>query len=99
MQLGFFTMPIHPPSRSLTETLKEDRELVLLAEALEFTEGFIGEHITDGAENILKVAGTILQAEPVTLDIREGRVVDGADGAALVQHLRRMLEHPALIFM
>ena len=27
------------------------------------------------------------------------RVVDGANGAALVQHLRRMLEHPALIFM
>ena len=27
------------------------------------------------------------------------RGVDGADGAALVQHLRRMLEHPALIFM
>ena len=27
------------------------------------------------------------------------RVVDGADGAALVQHLRKMLEHPALIFM
>jgi alkanesulfonate monooxygenase SsuD/methylene tetrahydromethanopterin reductase-like flavin-dependent oxidoreductase (luciferase family) len=52
MQLGFFTMPIHPPSRSLTETLKEDRELVLLAEELGFAEGFIGEHITDGAENI-----------------------------------------------
>ncbi len=52
MQLGFFTMPIHPPSRSLTETLKEDRELVLLAEELGFVEGFIGEHITDGAENI-----------------------------------------------
>ena len=31
-------------------------------------------------ENILKVAGTILQAEPITLDIREGRVVDSADG-------------------
>ena len=27
------------------------------------------------------------------------RVVDGADGAALIQHLRRMLENPALIFM
>ncbi|MDP6906357.1 MAG: dihydrolipoamide acetyltransferase family protein [Candidatus Thalassarchaeaceae archaeon] len=27
------------------------------------------------------------------------RVVDGADGAALVQHLKRLLEHPALIFM
>ena len=52
MKLGFFTMPIHPPSRSLAETLKEDRELVLLAEELGFVEGFIGEHITDGAENI-----------------------------------------------
>ena len=27
------------------------------------------------------------------------RVVDGADGAALIQHLKRMLESPALIFM
>jgi alkanesulfonate monooxygenase SsuD/methylene tetrahydromethanopterin reductase-like flavin-dependent oxidoreductase (luciferase family) len=52
MKLGFFTMPIHPPGRSFTETLQEDRELVLLAEDLDFAEGFIGEHITDGAENI-----------------------------------------------
>ena len=27
------------------------------------------------------------------------RVVDGADGARLIQHLKRLLEHPALIFM
>ena len=27
------------------------------------------------------------------------RVIDGADGAKLVQHLKRMLEHPAMIFM
>mgnify|MGYP001026518485 FL=1 len=27
------------------------------------------------------------------------RVIDGADGARLVQHLKRMLEHPAMIFM
>lgn len=27
------------------------------------------------------------------------RIVDGADGAALVQALKRMLEHPAMIFM
>ncbi len=45
-------MPIHPPSRNLTETLKEDRELVLLADHLGYEEGFIGEHITDGAETI-----------------------------------------------
>ena len=30
MKLGFFTMPIHPPGRNYTETLKEDRELVLV---------------------------------------------------------------------
>jgi len=27
------------------------------------------------------------------------RVVDGADGAAMIQHLKRLLENPALIFM
>jgi alkanesulfonate monooxygenase SsuD/methylene tetrahydromethanopterin reductase-like flavin-dependent oxidoreductase (luciferase family) len=52
MDLGFFTMPIHPPGRRLAETLEEDRELVLLAEELGFTEGYIGEHITDAAETI-----------------------------------------------
>jgi alkanesulfonate monooxygenase SsuD/methylene tetrahydromethanopterin reductase-like flavin-dependent oxidoreductase (luciferase family) len=52
MELGFFTMPIHPPGRNLAETLEEDRELVLLADRLGFTEGFIGEHLTDAAENI-----------------------------------------------
>ena len=52
MDLGFFTMPIHPPGRKLAETLEEDRELVLLAEQLGFSEGYIGEHVTDAAENI-----------------------------------------------
>ena len=52
MELGFFTMPIHPPGRNLAETLEEDRQLVLLAEALGFSEGYIGEHITDAAETI-----------------------------------------------
>ena len=27
------------------------------------------------------------------------RVVDGADGASLIQDLKKMLEHPSLIFM
>jgi alkanesulfonate monooxygenase SsuD/methylene tetrahydromethanopterin reductase-like flavin-dependent oxidoreductase (luciferase family) len=52
MDLGLFTMPIHPPSRNFTETLKEDRELFLLADRLGFTEGYVGEHLTDGAETI-----------------------------------------------
>ncbi|MGB3391285.1 MAG: LLM class flavin-dependent oxidoreductase [Pseudaminobacter sp.] len=52
MKLGFFTMPIHPVGRSLTETLNEDRELTLLADRLGFTEGYFGEHVTDAAETI-----------------------------------------------
>ncbi len=52
MKLGFFTMPVHPPSRDYTETLKEDRALVLFAEELGFVEGFVGEHVTDAAETI-----------------------------------------------
>ena len=52
MDLGLFTMPIHPPSRNFTETLKEDRALFVLADQLGFTEGYVGEHLTDGAETI-----------------------------------------------
>jgi alkanesulfonate monooxygenase SsuD/methylene tetrahydromethanopterin reductase-like flavin-dependent oxidoreductase (luciferase family) len=52
MKLGFFTMPIHPVGRSLTETLKEDRELAIVAERLGFVEAFFGEHVTDAAETI-----------------------------------------------
>lgn len=52
MKLGFFTMPVHPPSRDYAETLREDRELTLLAEQMGFVEGYFGEHVTDAAENI-----------------------------------------------
>lgn len=52
MKLGFFTMPIHPLHRPLSETLQEDREFCLIAEKLGFCEGYFGEHVTDGAETI-----------------------------------------------
>jgi alkanesulfonate monooxygenase SsuD/methylene tetrahydromethanopterin reductase-like flavin-dependent oxidoreductase (luciferase family) len=52
MKLGFFTMPIHPLGRNLTEVFKEDRELALIADRLGYTEGYFGEHITDAAETI-----------------------------------------------
>lgn len=52
MDLGFFTMPIHPHHREQFETLREDLEMTVWADQLGFKEGFIGEHITDKAENI-----------------------------------------------
>ena len=49
MNLGYFTMPIHPPGRDYVQTLKEDREAILLADELGFTEAYVGEHVTDVA--------------------------------------------------
>lgn len=52
MKLGYFTMPLHPPGRDYTQTLKEDREAILLADRLGYCEAFVGEHVTDQAETI-----------------------------------------------
>ncbi len=52
MKLGMFMMPVHPLHRNPTETLKEDREAVILADKLGYHDVFIGEHLTDQAENI-----------------------------------------------
>jgi alkanesulfonate monooxygenase SsuD/methylene tetrahydromethanopterin reductase-like flavin-dependent oxidoreductase (luciferase family) len=52
MKLGIFMMPVHPLHRNNTETLKEDREAVILADQLGYHDVFIGEHLTDQAENI-----------------------------------------------
>jgi len=52
MKLGIFMMPVHPLHRDPTVTLREDRETVILADELGFHDVFIGEHLTDKAENI-----------------------------------------------
>ena len=61
MNLGFFTMPIHPPEKDWRLSLREDREAFLLADELGFTEGYVGEHITDRAENITSCIAFIAQ--------------------------------------
>jgi alkanesulfonate monooxygenase SsuD/methylene tetrahydromethanopterin reductase-like flavin-dependent oxidoreductase (luciferase family) len=52
MKLGYFTMPVHPPHRNPTETLREDREIIILADQLGFHDAFVGEHLSDRIENI-----------------------------------------------
>src|SRR6266536_6572899 len=52
MNLGFFTMPIHPVDKDWRTSLREDREAFILADELGYTEGYVGEHHTDRAENI-----------------------------------------------
>jgi alkanesulfonate monooxygenase SsuD/methylene tetrahydromethanopterin reductase-like flavin-dependent oxidoreductase (luciferase family) len=52
MRLGYFTMPVHPMGRDWLQTLREDREAVILADKLGFYDAFVGEHLTDACETI-----------------------------------------------
>ena len=72
MKLGFFTMPMHPPGRNYTETLKEDREAVLLADRLGYSEAYIGEHVTDVCESIPSCLTFIASLAHDTREIRLG---------------------------
>jgi alkanesulfonate monooxygenase SsuD/methylene tetrahydromethanopterin reductase-like flavin-dependent oxidoreductase (luciferase family) len=72
MKLGYFTMPIHPPGRNYTQTLKEDREAILLADRLGFVEAFIGEHVTDVCETIPSCLSFIASVAHDTKQIRLG---------------------------
>lgn len=52
MNLGFFTMPLHRPGKPWSQALAEDREAILLAEQLGYTEAWVGEHFSTKAEQI-----------------------------------------------
>ena len=52
MRLGYFTMPLHPLDRNTTQTLQEDRQTIIYADQLGFYDAFVGEHLTDKAENV-----------------------------------------------
>ena len=52
MEVGFFTMPIHPINKDYKKTLSEDREAFLLADKIGFSEAYCGEHVTDAAETV-----------------------------------------------
>jgi alkanesulfonate monooxygenase SsuD/methylene tetrahydromethanopterin reductase-like flavin-dependent oxidoreductase (luciferase family) len=72
MKLGFFTMPMHPPGRNYTQTLKEDREAVLLADRLGYCDALIGEHVTDVCESIPSCLAFIASVAHDTKQIRLG---------------------------
>jgi alkanesulfonate monooxygenase SsuD/methylene tetrahydromethanopterin reductase-like flavin-dependent oxidoreductase (luciferase family) len=72
MQLGFFTMPIHPLGKDWRQSLREDREAFILADELGFNEGYVGEHATDRAENITSCAMFIATLAHATKRIKLG---------------------------
>ena len=72
MELGFFTMPIHPLDKDWRQSLREDREAFLLADELGYVEAYCGEHVTDQAENITSCAMFIASLAYETKNIRLG---------------------------
>jgi alkanesulfonate monooxygenase SsuD/methylene tetrahydromethanopterin reductase-like flavin-dependent oxidoreductase (luciferase family) len=86
MRLGYFTMPVHPMDRSWTETLKEDRDAIVLADQLGFHDAFMGEHLTDRCENVTNSMQFLASLIPLTTQIKL------ATGTSNLSHM-----HPVLI--
>ncbi len=86
MRLGYFAMPVHPLHRNYTETLKEDRNAIIFCDELGFYDAFMGEHLSDAAENI--TSSMLFHA---TL-IHSTKQIKLATGTTNLSHL-----HPTLV--
>src|SRR5215813_13728341 len=69
---AFFTMPIHPLGKDWRQSLREDRDAFILADELGFKEGYVGEHVTDAAENITSCVTFIASLVDATKRTRLG---------------------------
>src|ERR1700736_2969991 len=96
MRLGYFTMPLHPPSRNYTEVLKEDRESIVLADRLGYVEAFVGEHVTDLAEPVTSclsfIASLLDRTEKIvlgsgTVNLPNNHPAQVAAQVAMIDHL------------
>src|SRR3569833_2346544 len=95
MKPAFFTMPIHPLGKDWRQCLREDREAFILADELGFTEGYVGEHLTDKAENITSCMIFIASLANATKSIKLGTGtvnLPNSHPAAVAAHVA-MLDH------
>ena len=72
MKLGFFTRPLHPLDKNWQTCLNEDREAIILADELGYSEAYVGEHLSDKAENITSCIAFIASLAYETKNIRLG---------------------------
>jgi alkanesulfonate monooxygenase SsuD/methylene tetrahydromethanopterin reductase-like flavin-dependent oxidoreductase (luciferase family) len=72
MKLGFFTMPLHPATKDLSRSYREDREAILLADELGYCEAFVGEHVSDRAEPVTSSIVFLASLAHATRQIRLG---------------------------
>ena len=71
MELGYFTMPLHPPGSDITKTMDEDLEQLVFLDKLGYKEAWVGEHFTAQWENIpapdLFIAKALAMTENIVL--------------------------------
>ena len=96
MKLGYFTMPLHPPERDYMETLREDREAIILADRLGYADAFVGEHVTDQAETITSclmfIASLVSETKRIklgsgTINLPNSHPAAVAGQVAMIDHL------------
>jgi alkanesulfonate monooxygenase SsuD/methylene tetrahydromethanopterin reductase-like flavin-dependent oxidoreductase (luciferase family) len=89
-------MPLHPPGRNIAETLAEDREAVILADRLGFSEAYVGEHVTDAAETVTSsmifLASLIAETKNImlgtgTINVPNSHPAAIAAQAAMMDHM------------
>ena len=89
-------MPLHPPGRSPSDTLREDREAVLLADRLGYCEAYVGEHVTDAAETVTSsmmfLASLVSETQQImlgtgTINVPNAHPANIAAQAAMLDHL------------
>ena len=88
MELGYFTMPLHPPGSNLTKTLEDDLEQIVTLDRLGYKEAWIGEHFTAQWENIPAPDLFIAQALALT-----NSIVLGTGVTCMPNHNPFMIAH------
>jgi len=86
MQLGYFTMPLHPPGADIGQTMADDLAQLVELDRLGYSEAWIGEHFTSQWENIPCPDLFIAQALALTK-----RIVLGTGVSCLPNHNPLML--------
>ena len=72
MDIGFFTRPLHPIDKNWQKCLDEDRQAIILADELGYTEAYAGEHLSDSAENITSCTMFMASLAYATKNIKLG---------------------------
>ena len=75
MRLGLFMMPVHPADRAFADTLAEDEEKSLFADALGFDELWLGEHFSATTEPIPSPLMFMAALAPRTKNLSFGTAV------------------------